>query len=92
VWRRNPARRAREWPDHLRPAEKSGQEEFQFEYGDRYAEHIADFKPTFVKVLVRYNPESDEAMNRRQAARLRELADYVHKSGQHFMFELLVPM
>src|SRR5260370_24098205 len=31
-------------------------------------------------------------MNRRQAARLRELADYVHKSGQHFMFELLVPM
>src|SRR5258707_14727215 len=52
------------------PAEKSGQEEFQFEYGDRYAEHIANFKPTFVKVLVRYNPESDEAMNRRQAARL----------------------
>jgi myo-inositol catabolism protein IolC len=43
-------------------------------------------------VLVRYNPESDEAMNRRQAARLRELADYAHKSGQHFMFELLVPM
>ena len=28
------------------PAEKSGQEEFQFEYGERYAEHIADFKPT----------------------------------------------
>lgn len=74
------------------PAEKSGKEEFQFEYGDRYAEHIADFRPTFVKVLVRYNPESDEAMNRRQAARLRELADYVHKSGLHFMFELLVPM
>jgi 2,4-dienoyl-CoA reductase-like NADH-dependent reductase (Old Yellow Enzyme family) len=43
-------------------------------------------------VLVRYNPESDEAVNRRQAARLRELADYVHKSNQHFMFELLVPM
>ena len=74
------------------PAERSGQEEFQFEYGDRYAEHIADFKPNFVKVLVRYNPESDEAMNRRQAARLCELADYVHQSGQHFMFELLVPM
>jgi len=31
-------------------------------------------------------------MNRRQAARLRELADYVHKCGQHFMFEFLVPM
>ncbi len=74
------------------PAEKSGQEEFQFEYGDRYAEHITTFMPTFVKVLVRYNPESDEAMNRRQAARLRELADYAHKIGLRFMFELLVPM
>jgi myo-inositol catabolism protein IolC len=63
------------------PAEKSGQDEFQFEYGDRYAEPIADFKPTFVKVLVRYNPESDETMNRRQAARLRELADHVHRIG-----------
>ena len=61
-------------------------------YGDRYAEPIADFKPTFVKVLVRYNPESDEAINRRQAARLRELAHYVHKTGQHFMLELLVPV
>jgi myo-inositol catabolism protein IolC len=74
------------------PAERSGQEEFQFEYGERYAEHIADFKPNFVKVLVRYNPESDEAMNRRQAARLRELGDYVHQSNQYFLFELLVPM
>jgi myo-inositol catabolism protein IolC len=43
-------------------------------------------------VLVRYNPESDEAMNCRQAARLRELADYTDKSGLRFMFELLVPM
>jgi hypothetical protein len=74
------------------PAEKSGQEEFQFEYGDSYAEHIADFKPTFVKVLVRNNRESDEAMNRRQAARLRELAHFVHERGRHFLFELLVPM
>jgi myo-inositol catabolism protein IolC len=74
------------------PAEKSGQEEFQFEYGDRWREHIAEFAPTFVKVLVRYNPESDEAMNRRQAARLKELSDYCHQNGRHFMFELLVPM
>jgi hypothetical protein len=64
----------------------------QFEYGDPYAEHIADFNPTFVKVLVRYNLENDEAMNRPEAARLSEPADYVHQNGQHFMFELLVPM
>jgi 5-dehydro-2-deoxygluconokinase len=74
------------------PAERSGQEEFAFQYGDHWREHIDAFAPTFVKVLVRYNPESDTAMNRRQAARLKELSDYCHSSGHRFMFELLVPM
>jgi myo-inositol catabolism protein IolC len=74
------------------PVEKSGQDEFAFEYGDRWRERIAAVAPTFVKVLVRYNPEGDEAMNRRQAARLRALSDFCHQSGHLFMFELLVPM
>jgi myo-inositol catabolism protein IolC len=73
------------------PAEKSGQAEFQFEYGDRYASVIEDYQPTFVKTLVRYNPEDDERMNRRQAARLRKLTRYLHRHGRYFMFELLVP-
>ncbi len=74
------------------PAEKSGQDEFDFEYGAQYQQHIAEFKPNFIKALVRYNPEGDEAINRRQAARLKELGDYAHANGQYFMFELLVPM
>ena len=37
--------------------EKSGQEEFDFEYGEEFARHIEAFNPTFAKVLVRYNPE-----------------------------------
>ena len=74
------------------PAEKSGQEEFAFEYGDRWRDHIDAFAPSFVKALVRYNPEGDEAMNRRQAVRLNELSGYCHQTGRHFMFELLVPM
>lgn len=74
------------------PVEKSGQNEFNFEYGDQWREHIAAFQPTFVKALVRYNPEDDAAMNRRQAARLKELGEYAHSQGQKFMFELLVPM
>jgi len=74
------------------PVEKSGQNEFDFEYGAKWREHIAEFKPTFIKALVRYNPEDDEAMNRRQAARLKEVGDYAHSQGQKFMFELLVPM
>jgi myo-inositol catabolism protein IolC len=74
------------------PTEKSGQEEFFFEYGDRWREHIEAFAPTFAKVLVRYNPESDEAMNRRQAARLKEISDYCRKTERYFLFALLVPM
>ncbi len=73
------------------PAEKSGEAEFQFEFGTQYAAHIEQFKPTFVKVLVRYNAEDDAAMNRRQAARLKEMSDYCHSRGYLFMFELLVP-
>jgi myo-inositol catabolism protein IolC len=74
------------------PAEKSGQEEFDFEYGENFAKHIESFPPTFCKVLVRYNPEGDRALNRRQAARLKRLSDYLHTAGRSkFMFELLVP-
>jgi myo-inositol catabolism protein IolC len=73
------------------PAEKSGQDEFDFEYGPDYARHIEQFNPTFCKVLVRYNPGGDKALNRRQAARLRQLSDYLHASDRLYMFELLVP-
>jgi len=74
------------------PAEKSGQEEFQFEYGDDFAKHIEKIQPTFCKVLVRYNPEGDPELNQRQAARLKQLSDYLHsQSESRFMFELLVP-
>ena len=74
------------------PAEKSGQDEFEFEFGEDFAKHIEAFQPTFCKVLVRYNPEGDEALNRRQAARLKRLSDYLRgKKRSRFMFELLVP-
>jgi myo-inositol catabolism protein IolC len=74
------------------PAEKSGQEEFDFEYGEDFAAHIDAFQPTFCKVLVRYNPEGDPALNRRQSERLSRLSKYLQDAAQSlFMFELLVP-
>ena len=74
------------------PAEKSGQEEFDFEYGEEFAKHVEALHPTFCKVLVRYNPEGDPGLNARQAARLHRLSDYLHsKSQSRFLFELLVP-
>ena len=74
------------------PAEKSGQDEFDFEYGDDFATHIEAFRPTFCKVLVRYNPEGDAALNWRQCERLRRLSEYLALARRSkFMFELLVP-
>jgi myo-inositol catabolism protein IolC len=71
--------------------EKSGQDEFDFVYGDDFAQHIETIQPTFAKVLVRYNPEGDRAMNQRQTQRLKRLSDYLHQSQCLFLFELLVP-
>jgi 5-dehydro-2-deoxygluconokinase len=74
------------------PAEKSGQDEFDFEYGEDFARHIEAFDPTFCKVLVRYNPQGDRALNRTQAARLKRLSDFLAaRNRSRLMFELLVP-
>ena len=73
------------------PVEKSGQDEFDFEYGDQFGEHIEKFDPDFSKVLVRYNPEDDAEMNERQAGRLKRLSDWLHEHDRKFLFELLVP-
>ena len=74
------------------PVEKSGQDEFDFEYGENFPAHIEAFQPTFCKVLVRYNPEGNQALNRRQTDRLKRLSKYLHSESRSlFMFELLVP-
>jgi 5-dehydro-2-deoxygluconokinase len=73
------------------PVERSGQEEFEFEYGADFGAHIEAFDPTFAKVLVRYNPDGDAAMNERQTARLAQLSGWLRDRGQRFLFELLVP-
>jgi len=73
------------------PAEKSGQDEFDFEYGDQFSKHIEAFEPTFLKVLVRYNPESEATLNVRQLQRLKKLSDYLIATNRPFLFELIVP-
>lgn len=73
------------------PVEKSGQDEFDFEYGADFGAHIEKFDPDFSKVLVRYNPDGDAELNKRQLGRLKELSDWLHERGRKFLFELLVP-
>ncbi len=71
--------------------EKSGQPEFDFEYGDDFGQHLRDASPTFAKALVRYNPGGDGTVNENQRRRLKVLSDHAHSAGYEFMFELLVP-
>jgi myo-inositol catabolism protein IolC len=73
------------------PVEKSGQDEFDFQYGEGFGAHIEGFDPRFSKVLVRYNPEGDAGMNARQSERLKRLGEWLHERDRTFLFELLVP-
>jgi myo-inositol catabolism protein IolC len=73
------------------PVERSGQDVFEFEYGEDFGEHIEVFDPTFSKVLVRYNPEGDAEANALQTARLARLSEWLHERDRTFLFELLVP-
>jgi 5-dehydro-2-deoxygluconokinase len=73
------------------PVEKSGQDMFDFEYGDQFGEHIESFDPDFAKVLVRYNPDGDPDGNRDQLSKLKRLSDWLKERDRKFLFELLVP-
>jgi myo-inositol catabolism protein IolC len=73
------------------PVEKSGQDEFDFDYGDAFGEHIESLDPDFSKVLVRLNPDGERELNQRQLERLKRLADWLHEHDRRFLFELLVP-
>lgn len=74
------------------PVEKSGQEELAFEHGDDgFASAIEHIDPTYVKVLVRYNPAGSPAVNARQRDRLGRLQAWLDTTGRDWMLELLVP-
>src|SRR5271166_4255221 len=73
------------------PAERSGQNMFDFQYGEDFGAHIERCDPDFTKVLVRYNPDGDEAANREQLGKLKRLSDWLKEHDRKFLFELLVP-
>jgi len=73
------------------PAERSGQNMFDFQYGDEFGAHIESFNPDFTKVLVRYNPEGNSEENVEQLGKLKRLSDWLRAHDRKFLFELLVP-
>ena len=93
IWRRHPARRrVQEHHHRLSGGEKRTGTNSVSNMARISRRHIEAFDPTFCKVLVRYNPEGDGALNKRQAARLKRLSDFLAARGRsRFMFELLVP-
>jgi myo-inositol catabolism protein IolC len=73
------------------PVEVSGQRELRYVCGGHPDRLVASRHPDYVKVLIRYNPGGDTAMNARQRARLGELARLLDGQPEQLMLELLVP-
>jgi len=73
------------------PVEESGQAELRFLAGGHPERIIEACNPEYVKVLIRYNPGGNTAMNARQRSRLRQLSDWLDGRPQRLMLELLVP-
>src|SRR5207302_10732208 len=73
------------------PAGRSGQDVFDFRYGDDLGAHVERFDPDCTKVLVRYDPDGGAQLNREQLGRLKRLSDWLKQRDRKFLFELLVP-
>ncbi|PZF60304.1 DUF2090 domain-containing protein [Curtobacterium sp. MCBD17_034] len=77
------------------PIEASGHDFFTFEYGDGddglWMQHVEEFDPDHVKVLVRDNPDLDADERRGQAERLAGVTSTLRDAGRSFLLELLVP-
>lgn len=73
------------------PVEKSGQNEFGFEVGDDFRQHIKEATPIFTKALVPYNPDGDAGVHENPRRGLKALSVYSHATGHRFRFEHLAP-
>ncbi|HNV97115.1 MAG TPA: DUF2090 domain-containing protein [bacterium] len=68
--------------------EKSGKEFFDFEYGKNFKNHIIKNKPTFVKILIRYDYRKN---NKIQLKKMKVLYDFCVNNKIDLLLELLTP-
>jgi len=73
------------------PVEKSGQEIFDFEYGDKFGDKINEIGADFIKILVRWNPDDEEESRKIQGDRIKTLSDWIVENEKKFLLEFLVP-
>ena len=72
------------------PLEESGRDELALE-SSAWRERLAELDPAWAKILVRYNPDGDGAMNERQRAILADVSEHCRITHRGFMLEVLVP-
>ncbi len=75
----------------IQSTEISGDDHFEFQHGTDWKSWIEKVRPTFVKALVRYNPEDHQEKNKESLVGLKELSDYAHAHGYKFLIEPLIP-
>lgn len=75
----------------MQTVEKSGLDEFDFEYGADFGDHLLRYPATFAKALVRFNPEGDQEANARSLERLKILSDFCHHHAIKLLIEPLIP-
>jgi len=73
------------------PVEQSGKTELALEYGAAYAEHIDRFRPDYVKVLLRRNPDGSPEVHTRENGLLRSIERSVRDRPSKWLVELVVP-
>lgn len=75
----------------MQTTEKSGLDEFDFEYGQDFGEHLLRYPATFAKALVRFNPAGDQEANTRSLEKLKALSDFCHQNNIKLLIEPLIP-
>ena len=73
------------------PIEKSGEDWFEFAYGEDWVAHAEFFATDHAKVLVRDNPGFDRTRRERQAAQLAQVSRWASSNNRSLIIELLVP-
>ncbi len=68
--------------------EKSGKEFFEFEYGNKFKDHILKVKPTLAKILIKYDCRKSNAS---QLKKMKIFSDFCCSQKIDFVLELLTP-
>lgn len=70
----------------IQTVEKSGKDKLEFQY-DNWQEHLLKIRPSFAKVLIRYNIQND---NQDQLNKLKELSDFLKSNNISLLIEPLM--